>query len=473
MKKPLSGIIFSSLALLAAIILSTSCNKIPRSDDVTAVPAVVTYSLISSVSQTGALSGGVVTNTNGGSILANGVCWSATNALPTTSDSKTVDTVGTSGYTSTLTGLTGGTTYYLRSYATNSNGTGYGAVIKFTTLTTAGIPTATVTTLAGSTAGTYGYTDGVGTSALFNGPQYISYNTYNGKLYVSDVLNNVIRTIVPATGQVTSYTQSTLGFSNGPLSSASFYGAAGIVFDNQNNTFVADLGNNAIREISAAGAVTTYAGNGLYNYYDATGTSAYFASPQGLAIDASNNIYVADRANNLIRKIAPGGVVTTLAGGVSTSGGSTQQTVPGYADGSTGTASFFNRPTSVALDQKGGLFVVDVNNRALRDVNLSTGATITIAGNSVQKLLLGAPTAVTSDAAGNAYVVDQAGRILEITTQNVLYVLAGSTASGYTDGIGAAAKFNTPSGIAIDANGVLYVTDFGNNVIRKLVVKLQ
>ena len=472
MKKPLSGIIFSSLFLLAAIILGNSCNKIPRDDSAVTTPTIVTFSLISNVTQTGALSGGVVTNT-GGSVLSNGVCWSSTNALPTINDSKTVDSVGTpTGFKSTVTGLTGGTTYYLRAYASNADGTGYGAVIKFTTLTTPGILTATVTTLAGSTTGAYGYTDNIGNSALFNGPQYVSYNANDGKLYVSDVLNNAIRTIVPATGQVASYTQPTLGFTNGPLSSASFYGPAGIVFDTQNNTYVADLGNNAIRQISAAGTVTTFAGNGLYNYYDATGTAAYFASPQGLAIDASNNIYVADRANNLIRKITPAGVVSTVAGGIASTGTS-QQTVPGYADGSTGPTSLFNRPTSVALDQKGGLFVADVNNRAVRDVNLSTGATITIAGNTVQTALLGAPTAVASDATGNLYVVDQAGRILEITTNNVLYVLAGSSTAGFKDGVGTGALFNTPTGIAVDANGVVYVADFGNNCIRKLVVKVQ
>src|ERR1700744_5160097 len=135
MKKPLSGNIFLSLLLLAAVILGAGCNKIPRDDSSVAVPTLVTYSLISNVSQTGALSGGVVTLANG-SIKADGVCWSSTNALPTISDSKTTDTLGTSGYISTLTGLTSGTTYYLRAYATNGNGTGYGGVVTFTTLST-------------------------------------------------------------------------------------------------------------------------------------------------------------------------------------------------------------------------------------------------------------------------------------------------------------------------------------------------
>lgn len=472
MKKPLSGIIYLSLLLLAAVILGAGCNKVPRDNSIVAVPSVVTYGLISNVSQTGAISGGVVTAANGG-ITADGVCWSSTNTLPTINDSKTTDSVNTIGYTSTVTGLTGGTTYYLRAYATNVNGTGYGAVVTFKTSAIPGTLQATVTTLAGSTSGSYGYTDATGTAALFNGPQYIAYNPNNGNLYVSDVLNNTVRTIAPSSGVVSSYTQSTLGFTNGPLSSASFYGPAGIAFDAQNNTYIADLGNNAIRKITAGGTVTTFAGSGLNSYADGTGTAASFASPQGLATDASGNLYVADRANNLIRKITPAGVVTTLAGGVVLTGAS-QQSLPGYINGTTGTASAFNRPSSLALDQKGGLFVADVNNRAIRDVNLTSTATNTFAGNSVQKALLGVPVAITSDTNGNLFIVDQGGRVLEITTNNVLYVLAGSSGvTAFADGVGAAAKFNTPSGIAVDANGVVYVADFGNNCIRKLVIKVQ
>ena len=472
MKKPFSGIIYSSLLLLTAVILGSGCDKTPKDDSVVTVPSIVTYGLISNVSQTGAVSGGVVTNANGG-VIANGVCWSATNALPTVNDSKTVDTVGTSGFASTITGLTGGTSYYVRAYATNSNGTGYGAVITFKTPTTPGILRATVTTLAGSTSGAYGYTDATGNAALFNGPQYIAYNPNNGNLFVSDVLNNVIRTVVPSTGQVSSYTQSTLGFSNGPLSSATFYSPASIAFDAQNNTYVADLGNNAIRKITPGGTVTTFAGSGLYGYADGTGTAATFAAPQGLAVDASGNLYVADRANNLIRKITSAGVVSTFCGGVA-SIASSQQKLPGYVDGSNGANSLFNRPTSLALDTKGGLFVADVNNRAVRDVNLSTAATSTVVGNNVQKLLLGSPTAVTSDSKGNLFIVDQGGRILEVTTDNILYVLAGAAnTTAFADGVGSAARFNTPTGIAVDANGVVYVADFGNNCIRKLVIKVQ
>jgi len=472
MRKPFSGTIFSALILLSIIILSFGCNKVPTDPSSTVVPSVVTYALISNVSQTTALSGGVITANQYGNITANGVCWSSVNAVPTIADSKTTDTLNNNGFNSTITGLAGNTTYYVRAYATNAAGTGYGSVVKFTTLSTPGVVTATVTTLAGSTAGTYGFADGAGTAALFNGPQGIAYNSIANNLYVSDILNNLIRTMTPA-GQVTTLTQPTLGLVNGPLSSALFYSPSSVAFDTQGNAYVADIGNNVIRKITTTGTVTTLAGNGVYGYVDGAGTVAEFAAPQGIAVDAQGVVYVADRGNNLIREITPAGVVSTLAGGI-TAVGISQQSAPGYVDGVAGNVVVFNRPSSLALDHQGNLYVSDINNKTIRVVTISNGATSTLAGNSTQKNLLGAPNAVASDAAGNLFIADQSGRVLEITTQKVLYILAGAlNTSGFTNGVGAAARFNNPEGIAVDAQGNIYVSDFGNNVIRKITVKVQ
>ena len=118
--------------------------------------------------------------------------------------------------------------------------------------------------------------------------------------------------------------------------------------------------------------------------------------------------------------------------------------------------------------------MADVANKAVRVVTIATGATTTLAGTGVQKKLLGAPVALTVDAQGNVFIVDQSGRILEITAAKILYVLAGAqNTSGFIDGVGAAARFNDPQGIAVDAQGNVYVADFGNNSIRKIVVKAQ
>jgi len=471
MRKPLSGTIFSALILLSIIILGPGCTKTPVGGSNVTVPSVVTFNIISSVTNTAASSGGIVTNANNGTISTNGVCWSSTNQLPTIADSKTSDVVNVNGFTSNVTGLTPATKYYLRAYASDEAGVGYGSVLTFTTNATSATINTTVSTLAGSSSGAYGFANGSGSSALFSGPLAIGLNPVTGNFYVADNFNNTIRVITPA-GVVTSLTQSTLGYADGPLASALFYSPASIVFDAAGNAYVADLGNNRIRKITPAGVVTTLAGNGLNGYVDGSGTTAEFSSPSGVAVDSKGVIYVADRGDNLIREVSTANFVTSLAGTLAAAG-IAQTNAPGYTD-ATGPAAAFNSPCSVAIDAQGNLYVADINNKAVRIVSTTTGAVTTLAGNAVQKNLLGSPVALTCDAAGDVYIVDQTGRILEITAARTLYVLAGAlNTSGYVDGPGATARFNSPSGIAVDASGNVYVTDFNNNVIRKITVKIQ
>jgi sugar lactone lactonase YvrE len=397
--------------------------------------------------------------------------YSSTNQTPTIADSRTQDTLNftNSGFVSRLKGLTPSTTYYLRAYATNAGGAGYGAVIKFTTNASGTGFVSTVSTVAGGSS--YGYVDGTGTAALFNGPQALSY--YNNNIYVMDAVNNAVR-IMSTGGVVTSYTNPGLGYQDGALSSALFYGPRSIVFDAQGNGYIADMGNNLIRKITPAGVVSTFAGNGTYGYVDGSGSVVEFRSPSGLCIDASGNIYVADRGNNLIRKITSAGVVSTLAGYPPQVGGGP---ITGYFDGSGtttyGTAALFNGPTSVAVDASGNVYVADHGNFSIRMIT-PAGVVSTLAGTPVQKYLIGTPITISIDSNGNLFVVDERGRILEITAAKVLYVLAGTAnLTGYVDGAGTAALFNFPQGAVADASGNIYVSDFNNNVIRKVVVKFQ
>ena len=456
MKRFLSGKLIAFL-ILAAII--TSCKK---GDDVAVDAYLVTVPVLTDVTPTSVKVGGEIL-VQGSPITSNGVCWSTSNANPTVADSKAALDSLVASFKGKMTGLTPATKYYARPYVVNKAGTFYGDVISFTTPSATFKINVAVSTLAGT--GNFGYADGSGATALFNGPDAIAFNKITGLLQVGDVINNTIRTVSTG-GNVGTLTSTERGYTNGPLANARFYGTRGMVVDAAGNMYVADAGNNVIRKISATGTVSTYAGSptGDYGFVDSTDPlKALFRSPRSVALDAAGNLYVADYGNNRIRKITTAGVVTTLAG-------------DGYArymNSSTenNTASF-NGPIAVTVDALGNLYVADQNNYAIRKINVTTGTTSTVAGGLGITAQLGSPVAITTDAQSNIYIVDKNGRILElVTASRALYTLAGKLgAVGFVNGAGADARFNVPGGIALDASGNAYVTDFNNNVIRKLTI---
>jgi len=199
--------------------------------------------------------------------------------------------------------------------------------------------------------------------------------------------------------------------------------------------------------------VSTFAGSGVTGSTNGTGSSASFSGVFGVAADAKGNIYVADQLNCLIRKITPDGVVGTLAG----SG------AQGTADG-TGTAASFDFPTAVAVDGAGNVYVADGDNE-VRKITAG-GAVSTLAGSSAN---FNMPLGIAADAAGNVYVADCFNnQIRKINPSGVVSLLAGSGARGKTDGTGNLATFNQPYGVAVDAEGNVFVADNGNGLIRKV-----
>ena len=251
--------------------------------------------------------------------------------------------------------------------------------------------------------------------------------------------------------------------------SARFSNPTGVAVDASGNVYVADSGNNTIRKINSAGVVTTLAGTaGINGSADGTGSAASFNftnGPNGIAVDASGNVYVADTYNSTIRKITSGGVVTTLAG---TAG------VLGSTDG-TGSGASFVFPTGVAVDVSGNVYVADSSNETIRKIT-SAGVVTTLAGaqtggsadgtGSVARFNF--PTGVAVDSSGNVYVADQNNRIIrKITSAGVVTTLAGTAGQvGSADATGSAASFFNPTCVAVDASGNVYVTD--NNTIRKI-----
>ena len=220
----------------------------------------------------------MITNLGNAGLTANGVCYSSTNNTPTTADSKTSDPVIPAILCITCTTLwlinLTPNTYIAWAYATNPAGTGYGAVVKFTTSSSLTAITSTVTTFAGN--GTAGYLDGSGTGAQFNNPQGVSVDS-KGNIYVSDTYNNIIRAITPAGVVSTIAGIPTLGYLDGPAASAQFYAPGGSAFDSQGNLYVADFGNNMIRKITPAGVVSIYMRVTAAGYINGATTAANLA----------------------------------------------------------------------------------------------------------------------------------------------------------------------------------------------------
>ncbi|MBS1532471.1 MAG: hypothetical protein JSU01_19365 [Bacteroidetes bacterium] len=459
MKRPLLPVIIflSSFVLLTV----SSCKKTTTTNS---APTVTTQDVMLDLTSTSGQSGGTITSVGTGAITANGVVYSTSNKVPTLADIKTTDPVirVSYTYTSNLSGLTAGTTYYLRAYATNAFGTGYGSVITFTTPSGLSSVSGTVTTFAGS--GTAGFLDGSGIGAQFSNPSGMVADA-QGNIYISDAFNNRIRKIAPDGTVTTVAGNGTAGYVDADAADAEFYAPHGLAIDASGNLFVADYGNNVIRKIGTDGTVSTYAGNGVAAFVDGAALKvAAFNGPAGLAFDSKGNLFVADQNNNMIRKITPTGGVSLFAG--ARSGGYLNLTV----DSASGNWGAFAKPSGLVFDKNGNLYVSDQNNSAIRQIT-PAGVISTIAGGRDQEALIGYPAAICIDASGNSYIADESGRIIELTAGKLLYILAGgNNVQGYADGSGSAALFNTPMGICVDASGNVYVSDFNNNRIRKLVV---
>ncbi len=264
------------------------------------------------------------------------------------------------------------------------------------------------------------------------------------------------------------------GYADGNGTAARFNNVGGMAIDSHGNIFVADHDNSVIRMITPAGVVSTFAGTGgMGGEADGNGPAARFGSPFGIAVDSHDNLFVADRYGQTIRKITPAGDVTTVAGA---------PYAGSYLDGN-GTAARFNTPDGIAVDSQDNLYVVDRYNHVVRFIT-PAGVVSTIAGTAGTTgstngdgsvALFNAPLAVAVDAADNVYIADDGNRLLRKIVPNAaktvwtVSTLAGSLGAwGNTDGTGAAATFNTMWGLAADAAGNIWVTQYDQATVRKV-----
>jgi len=290
----------------------------------------------------------------------------------------------------------------------------------------------------------------------------------HGNIDIADTLNHRIRQIDPDGGVTT--LAGSFGRDAADGENATFDLPAGIALDTSGNLYIADSGDDMVRKMNRLNQVSSLAGQaGVTGANNGNGSDALFNNPWDVAVDSGGNVYVADMANNMIRKIDPKGEVKILAGG----------TTPGSADG-TGTSASFNHPMGVAVDSTGNVYVADTANNVIRKIS-PKGEVTTLAGGGKGSAANGLgvaasfnwPTGIAVDVSGNIYVADSANLMIrKITPLGQVSTYAGPKITGTDFGLGNTpvnpkTKFQ-PYGVALDANGNVYAVDPFNNLIRKI-----
>jgi trimeric autotransporter adhesin len=384
----------------------------------------------------------------------------------------------------------------------------------------------TVTTIAGDDANLgYGDVDGTGTTASFNQVSKLSLDAAGTTLYATS--GGVVRVVTDLSAAAARVSSILNTYEDGPVdltwSGPTGYGVlgqpSGVAVTAQGITYVSDRNNGLIRKIAADGTMSVFAGGGLAPAADGSGqgTNAQLSQPFGLALDASGNVYVAD--NCVIRQITPSGLVSNLAGAPNNCGStdgpsasarltsvygltvdaagtvyftqyddgkvrkvSTSGEVTTLVQGDANTTSPLKNPVGIALDAAGQLYVADLGHQQVFKVTPNGVVSVlagqadtsgSVDGNALSTAKFTAPAAVTTDASGNVYVVQLGtlsglGAVRQITPSGQVRTLAGGS-FGYQNGVGTAAAFAFPFGLAITANGELLVVDQQNGRLRKVV----
>jgi trimeric autotransporter adhesin len=329
----------------------------------------------------------------------------------------------------------------------------------------------TISTFAGT--GTPGASGDYGppTSAQLDLPMGLAVDT-SGNLYIADSGNNVIREvtgglILPFAGTYIN------GYSNdgNPAADASLSKPTDIAFDNTGALYIADTGNARIRQVGTTGFISTLVGGGSTYTEGGLATATVLTGPRGVAVDSALNIYIADADANRIYKVTKStGDITTVAG------------TAGYGfsgDGSAAGNAAINTPLSIQVDPTGNLFFVDLNNWRVRRIATS-GSINTVAGNglttysgdggSAENALMSSPAGVAFAPGGVVYIADTNNQRIRQVSSGIISTVAGNGTPGFSGDGGAATSAGVayPSGLVVDAGGNLYISDTGNQRVRKL-----
>ncbi len=305
-----------------------------------------------------------------------------------------------------------------------------------------------------------GALDGAALASRFSDPYGVAIGP-RGAIYVADGGEaNRIRVVQPD-GAVSTLAGGKEGFVDGLGTAAAFNTPSAIALDHLGNLYVADTGNHAIRRIAPGGAVTTLAGNGSPGYADGIGRAAQFNGPVGIAVDDAGIVYVADTYNDRIRRIAQDGTVTTLAG----------TGKPNLFDGP-GTAAAFDTPSALAVDHDGNLYIADTGNNAVRRLRPDgTVDTLALPPEAERRPALRRPVGLAVTRDGYLYIVASAGgRILQMTPTGEFRPLEDADRPLEPNGFGSdgTVQLNGPRGIAVARDGSLVVADANAHRLHRL-----
>ena len=331
-----------------------------------------------------------------------------------------------------------------------------------------------ISTVAGSGNYRYAGDGGIGTTANLPAPDGIAVDN-KGDVYVCDQFANRLR-VINAYGIISLVAGSgTPGFAGdgGPAISAMLVDCDAVAIDGSGNVFIADTHNRRIRKIDTSGTITTVAGNGADNFAGdgAQAINAALSNPQGVAVDAQGNLYIADTGNQRIRKVSSTGIITTLAGNGAT----------GFAgDGVPAVAAQLNAPSRVTVDSAGSVYFTDNGNNAVRKVS-PDGLIRTIAGNGsagytgdggpARSAALSNPIGLAIDASGGVLIADASNRVVRrVDSNGVISTIAGN-GSGTLSGDGRsplATGFGLPADVATGAGGDIYIADQSFGRVRRI-----
>jgi RHS repeat-associated protein len=341
-------------------------------------------------------------------------------------------------------------------------------------------PDGIINTIAGNGTGSYGGDGGPATAASLSEPGAVAVGP-DGSLYIADTLNDRIRKVTPD-GTISTVagdgTCKCLG-DGGPAIAASLSRPGGIAVGPDGSLYISDTQDNRVREVTSDGAINTIAGTGTQGYSGdgAPATAANLNNPEGVAVGTDGSIYIADSGNSVIRKVAPDGTISTVAGnGVSSYGG----------NGLLATKAELNHPEDVTEGPDGSLYISDTSNAVIRKVTPS-GIISTVAGGGAPPSGLGdggpataasldVPSGVAVGADGTLYIADTNNAVIrKVVPDGTISTVAGSNGTQGPSGYGGpttAAGLVSPTGVAVDPDGNIYITDSGANRILKVAPPL-